>query len=234
MNHGDHEAQSQLDQDIQRFRGVGSFSVVLLMIGATLLSQAFVERSVALRFVHLWLQVATLLLAIWTAKPSARLMRLSVLGSVSVAVLGSAALLGFGEDVIFASETLSLVFILIGYVVVITQVFRTEAFDLESVLATVSAYLLIGMGFTVAYEMIGILDGRFFVHGEARPGDYFFFSFATLTTVGYGDLVPATGLGRTLAVFEALVGQLYLVTIIANVVGGVASLRRQRGDAPRG
>lgn len=234
MQHGDHEVQTHLDQDIQRFRGVGSFSVVLLMIGATLLSQAFVERSIALRFVHLWLQVATLLLAIWTARPSARLMRLSVVGSVSVAVLGSAALLGLGEDVIVAAETLSLLFILVGYVVVIAQVFRTETFDLESVLATISAYLLIGMGFTVAYEIIGVVDGRFFVHGEARPGDYFFFSFATLTTVGYGDLVPATGLGRTVAVFEALVGQLYLVTIIANVVGGVATLRRRRRDAPQG
>lgn len=48
--------------------------------------------------------------------------------------------------------------------------------------------------------------------------DDLFFSFTTLTTTGYGNLIPVTGLGRALAMLEALTGQLYLVTVVARLV----------------
>jgi voltage-gated potassium channel Kch len=54
-----------------------------------------------------------------------------------------------------------------------------------------------------------------------EPNDFLYFSFATLTTVGYGDLVAATDLGRSLAVSEALIGQIYLVTVVALIVGNL-------------
>jgi voltage-gated potassium channel Kch len=54
-----------------------------------------------------------------------------------------------------------------------------------------------------------------------EPNDFLYFSFATLTTVGYGDLVAATDLGRSLAISEALIGQIYLVTVVALIVGNL-------------
>ena len=59
----------------------------------------------------------------------------------------------------------------------------------------------------------------------ADISDYLYFSFATLTTVGYGDLAAATDLGRSVAIAEALIGQIYLVTVVAVIVG---SLSRRR------
>ena len=61
--------------------------------------------------------------------------------------------------------------------------------------------------------------------------DYLYFSFVTLTTVGYGDLTAAGGLGRAVAVIEALTGQLYLVTVVALVVSRMARLPRRGDDA---
>jgi hypothetical protein len=68
----------------------------------------------------------------------------------------------------------------------------------------------------------------FFASGEGDTEDFLYFSFATLTTVGYGDLTAASDLGRSLAIMEALIGQVYLVTVVALIVGNLA---RQGGTA---
>jgi voltage-gated potassium channel Kch len=58
-----------------------------------------------------------------------------------------------------------------------------------------------------------------------RSIDFLYFSYVTLTTVGYGDLTAAGDLGRMLAVTEALLGQLYLVTVVALVIGNIGRER---------
>jgi hypothetical protein len=88
--------------------------------------------------------------------------------------------------------------------------------------------------FAYLYSAIGAVNGHFFAgrHG-ATIVDYLYFSFATLTTVGYGDLTAAGDLGRMLAVSEALTGQLYLVTVVALLVGNVGRDRIRRDPADR-
>ena len=71
----------------------------------------------------------------------------------------------------------------------------------------------------------------FFVQtSHASTADYLYFSFVTITTVGYGDFTAAEGLGRALASLEALLGQVYLVTVVATIVGGI---NRARSERPR-
>ena len=65
--------------------------------------------------------------------------------------------------------------------------------------------------------------------GRIRPVTYLYFSFVTLTTVGYGDYSAGSDVGRMMAVVEALVGQLYLVTVVAIVIGNIGR-PRQRPD----
>ena len=83
-------------------------------------------------------------------------------------------------------------------------------------------YLLIGMLCAFLYGAIDRLGGNpFFAQNVAATGSRcLYFSFTTLTTVGYGDLTARTNLGHTLAVTEALVGQIYLVTVVALLVVG--------------
>jgi hypothetical protein len=91
--------------------------------------------------------------------------------------------------------------------------------DQETVLGAIDAYLFLGMFFAYAYQAIGAFGDPFFQGGiEATVPRSLFFSFTTLTTTGYGNLVPAGQLGQTVAVGEMLLGQLFLVTAVAKVI----------------
>lgn len=123
-------------------------------------------------------------------------------------------------------------------------VMQTEV-DQETVLGAVDAYLFLGMFFAFAYQAIGAFDDPFFEGGVgATVPRSLFFSFTTLTTTGYGNLVPAGRVGQTVAVGEMLLGQLFLVTAVAKVItvwrparwraaeGGGAAPPSVAGEAP--
>ncbi|MEV0902602.1 potassium channel family protein [Actinoplanes sp. NPDC049802] len=92
--------------------------------------------------------------------------------------------------------------------------------DRQTLLGALAAYLLIGMAFGFAYQCLAAIQpGPLFGdNGDPSMSDSLFFSFVTMTTTGYGDLVPAADPARTIAVLEALTGSLFLVTAVAKVV----------------
>jgi hypothetical protein len=96
----------------------------------------------------------------------------------------------------------------------------------ETLAGVLSLYIMLGMIFGFLYGTIDqVGNAPFFAGGQ--PGtvsNCLYFSFITLTTVGYGDFVATTDVGHTLAVFEALLGQIYLVTVVSVIVG---NLRRR-------
>jgi hypothetical protein len=81
-------------------------------------------------------------------------------------------------------------------------------------------YLLLGLFFSAIFVAVQNLGGApFFANGAAAVSSRaLYFSFVTMTTVGYGDYTARTNLGHTLAVSEALIGQIYLVTVVAAIV----------------
>ena len=109
---------------------------------------------------------------------------------------------------------------------------RRGAVTIEAVLGGLVLYVLVGMLFAFVYGAVDNLGGApFFVNGvEATPPHCSYFSFSTLTTVGFGDLTARSDFGRTLAVLEALVGSLYLVTVVSVGVSNLVPRVRQRGD----
>ena len=94
---------------------------------------------------------------------------------------------------------------------------------LDAVLGVLSLYMLLGLLFGFVYGALDRFgDEPFFAGGEAATVAHcLYFSFTTLTTVGYGDFVSQTDVGHTLAVFEALIGQIYLVTVVSLIVGNL-------------
>lgn len=94
----------------------------------------------------------------------------------------------------------------------------------QAIMGVLCIYLLMGMFYAFLYGSIDRLGGAPFFNGgaSASASDCLYFSFTTLTTVGYGDLTARTDLGHTLAVTESLFGQIYLVTVVAVLVSGLA------------
>ncbi len=105
----------------------------------------------------------------------------------------------------------------------------TSTVTITVVAGVLCLYLLVGLFFAFTYGAVQDLGGApFFANGAAATSTRsVYFSFVTLTTVGYGDYTARTNLGHTLSVTEALIGQIYLVTVVAAIVGRVVPRRAQ-------
>ncbi len=102
-------------------------------------------------------------------------------------------------------------------------VFGPEVMDGDRLWGAASAYLMIGIFWCFVYALIELEKGQtFYVRGQAAKlqlVDLLYFSFSTLTTIGFGDIVPATRGAQLAAIFEGIVGTLFLAILIAKLVG---------------
>ena len=105
--------------------------------------------------------------------------------------------------------------------VLLVQIFRSGRVTHVRIQGAIAVYLLFGVAWAHSYRMVELLHPGSFTTpaGEMSvPSDWIYFSFVTLTTVGYGDITPVSTLARALAIGEALVGQLYLAIMVARLV----------------
>ena len=112
--------------------------------------------------------------------------------------------------------------------VVFGAVFRARNVSADHLAGSVCVYLLVGVAFASLFTAIDVGDpGAFRGSGEGSAGqpwaEYLFFSFTALTTVGYGDITPATSITRSLATVETVFGVLYVAILVARLVGVYAS-----------
>ena len=104
--------------------------------------------------------------------------------------------------------------------VTVSRVLQHRRVTHETVLGALCAYVLLGLLFAFLYLAVDELrDAPFFAQeGAHTQSEYLYFSFVALTTLGFGDLSPAVGLPQALTVLEALLGQIFLVTLVARLV----------------
>ena len=207
------------------------YGLVLLLILCSLVFLLAAPDEDGARLVAIALQGATLVLALYASEARPAIARLATV-VVALAVLGSAAaLIGFGELGTTAGRIVSVLLIALAPIAIsrgVVRDVRTEGVvTLHTMFGVLCIYLLLGMLFASVYGLVGDLQSEtFFASGIAPDiSDYLYFSFATLTTVGYGDLSAATDLGRSVAIAEALIGQIYLVTVVAVIAGNLSRRR---------
>lgn len=137
-----------------------------------------------------------------------------------------------------ANTALTGAFLVFATGTTLSSVLRARDIKLDTILGAVAAYLLIGCTFIMAFVSLErAIPGSFLKGGEVilvapqlnLTPDFIYFSFVTLTTLGYGDITPMTDVARLLSITEAIVGQLYIAILIASLVAKRIS---QHGATP--
>ncbi len=111
-------------------------------------------------------------------------------------------------------------------VIILSHIFREKEVTEDLITGAVCVYLLLGMVWAFVYYFLELAKAGSFSFATTSPqdvGPFIYYSFVTLTTVGYGDITPLTAPARSLAILEAVTGQLYLAITIARLVGVHAS-----------
>lgn len=204
-----------------RRRASHSYGFVLLLI---VVSFGFIAAGPEAEWgqsVLLLLQSATLVAALWTSGLGRAAVRPSIALAVASIVVATIQLVAGGDTRTGVVAVLNALLVVAISVVIAVGVFDQQRVNPQSILGAICIYILIGMLFTFVYGAAAFLgSGDFFAQGtDGTPSLRLYFSYVTLATLGYGDYTPAGDLGHTMAIVEALVGQLYLVTIVAVVVG---------------
>jgi len=209
------------------------FGLLFLSTVLSVAAQGVVEAGDVRNVLVTVLGAASLLLALRAAEVVPRLFAVAAVAATAIVVLSLVRAFG-GEIDEGAARTMNAALVALAppavVVAVVRELRRTKEVRLEAVMGVLSLYMLIGMAFAFTYGAIDRFgDEPFFADGGlATVSNCLYFSFTTLTTVGYGDFVAGTSLGHTLAVFEALIGQIYLVTVVSLIVSNLGRPARRR------
>ena len=125
-----------------------------------------------------------------------------------------------GRNGTAAEDLWKALLLLMAAVMVVRRVLAKPTVTIQSIYGALSAYLIIGLMFAAGYAAIDQLTKSDFFAGHqlANTQTYQYFSFTTLTTLGYGDFTAAQNGGRSVAVMEAVTGQVFLATLVARLV----------------
>lgn len=222
------------ERHAQGSRAEARFGVVLLLLLATFVVLMTGSTSKWLRPVTVGLTGTTLVASLVAADVSPRLRRVAMVVVVA-AFLASLSVVGIGKrsgDGLNAALAAGLV--LVAPFAIARSVIRRRIVDMRTILAALCVYVLFGMLWAFVYVAIGNLHATAFFVQTTKPtsADYLYFSYITQLTVGYGDLTAAGNIGRACSVLEALLGQVYLVTVIAVLVSRLVP--RSQSGAPSG
>jgi Ion channel len=186
---------------------------------------------------QLALFIGTGLLALRASPLPQRRVRLLSAAVVTVSVVAAVlALTQPSADAVAAASIWTGVLLLATVALIVRRILSFGTVTGQSILGAVSAYMIVGLMFAAFYSAIAKLDGgHFFADGRTGNTETFqYFSFTTLTTLGYGDFTAAGNDGRALAVIEALTGQVFLATLVARLVAAFRGPRAPAGEPEPG
>jgi hypothetical protein len=203
--------------------GTRRYGVLLLILVVTYLLSAFTVGSLV-SVVQVLLFLAVVLIAL----RNGRLRRTTTRAVAAALLVGSAvaAILQVvdqsGPGSALASAWTALI-LLLAVFFILRQVLDQPEITQQSIFGVLSAYMMIGLIFSAVYVAMWKFssDPSFFANGDKPTSTLFqYFSFTTLTTLGYGDFTAAGDGGRAVAVLEAMIGQMFLATLVARLVAG--------------
>jgi hypothetical protein len=213
-------------------QGGARYGLLLLVLIGTYLFSAFGGKELAAEL-QVLLFALVLLIALRTSPLPGHWP--VIIGGITV--LGSAVTfltsLTAGRVGTAAEDLWKTLLLLMTVIMVVRRVLARPEVTIQSIYGALSAYLIVGLMFASGYAVIMQLgESAFFANGQpANTQTFQYFSFTTLTTLGYGDFTAAQNGGRAVAVLEALTGQVFLATLVARLV---AAYRTPSAPEPAG
>jgi len=217
-----------------RLIGVGQerYGLALVLILASIIFVMIADDAAWSRVVTITLQALAVVASLRAASAPAAF-RHVVTALVGAVLCFSFVQAAFADEVslrFVEAATLTLILVATPTIAIglIRQVKSHRGANLHTMLGVLCIYLLISIAFAAGYGVIDAFgDAPFFTEGEqwSAVRNYQYFSLTTITTFGIGDLAPASDIGRALTAAEALLGQIYLVTVVALIVSNLRPSR---------
>lgn len=221
------QARDKLDELSRSF-----FVVILLVVAVYVLAEAYAEDDWALIPISLFVYAAVLI-SIRGTGGSHRLVNGHLALMLPAFILTVAGALFDIGGLLGPGNILTTVLSIAAPVMILKFVLTAERVNSNVIFAAVSVYLLIGIVFGIVFTWLAYIDADVFTPPQAvetGESSLFYYSYATLTSLGIGDISPVSELARALTVVEALMGQIYLVVLIARLIA-MHITRRQSESA---
>jgi hypothetical protein len=218
------------------------FTILLVILAVVLMVAPLLSVTGLARLILELVVVVAIATAVWRVRPGRLLSILSLSAAVAAGTTMVFSFFSPGPRWVALDYSAVIVFVALVVVAITRNVWREREVSADTIVGGIAVYVLLGVAWSAAYQMLeAAVPGSFEVVSgsgahwgpwETAPGQYprlFFFSFVTLTTLGYGDLVPASIPAAALSTIEAVVGPLYLTVLIARLVSlHVASAKLDR------
>jgi hypothetical protein len=183
---------------------------------------------------------ATSVVGLTSSHAHARMVRVAiVLSGLTIALAAVAAISGAHVWLNIASA-IQVSLLVVAMLSVLRRVVTAPEVGFQMIVGAISVYTVLGLLFTFLYGLIDRVQGGPFFENVAHPAgsDFLFFSYTTLTTTGYGNLVPGGQPGRMISGLEMMIGQIFLVTLVAGLVslwrpGEGMKRRKERREGER-
>ncbi len=219
---------------IRRHTELGSekqYVLLFLAVVALFVLQASLDQTALSTLFEVAVAGTALILAFRLAA-APRWAMIGISCAVSLAAVAAIGQVMFGgtESSAKALGVVNLLLLAAGVPALILATWRHPTISMSTVLGAMTVYVAIGLFFASLYHSFLQFNPKSFVtsNGPLTTSAMHYLSFVTITTVGFGDITPVTNLARTTVAFEALIGQVYLVTVVALVVGRLGSERQAK------
>jgi hypothetical protein len=210
------------------------FLLLLVALTVLLLSYPYFQNTVVGATLGGLTSLATFITGVYAVRTNKPAFHMAVVLAVLAAVINIVALT-YGTRGHPLTEGAYLIFDAFITVIIFFEVIRIKRIERDAIFGIVCVYLLIGVTFGTLYDLLETLvPGSFQINVASAGLEYIgwrvliFFSFMTLTTIGYGDVTPATFQAQSLALIEGVIGVLYVAVLIARIVGIYS--QRRAGD----
>lgn len=201
-----------------------AYSALLIALLALWLVSPLLDILHAQQFSSAFFITVTMVAACYAMSDQGKSFILVVVLGVALAIMVWLDLAGLeGLSGVVTTQVVALLFFaVVAYELLVDILAKESRVDSNLIAGAIAVYLLIGVCFSFVYELVYTLNPESFKgvgEGVTVHTTFTYFSFVTMTTLGYGDITPLTKIGGTFATLEAIIGQLYLTILVARLVG---------------